>query len=667
MGRLDDIQAFDQYLRRRSPDRRTPVDYVSDVRQFAAACDKPWREVTMHDVDSFVDQQRQAGRSPATVKRRVAALKVFFDFLAEESGDLAWPNPVRSKRHAGKQPQRLPRDLSNEAVERLWSTITGPRDRAWFVLMWCAGLRCGEVVALRLDDVLAAPQGEQPARLRVCGKGRKERIVLLTADAYAVVEVWLCVRPTSATPYVFLNERGQPLTVNGIEWLLRRYGAQVGVPLTPHQLRHTFARQVTEAGMPLTSLSKLLGHAQVSTTEIYTAGADPALAQAYQAAMAHAASPALAQPAPTPATAVPATAVAVLHPAPPPDLAAWAPDLPLALREACLALVRRRLPTWKPQRRRVRANELLCKLASFWRWQLARRPLTQLAELTLSDLRAYQETAHGRGMANSTINRVLSCVMALLHSQADQDQPVAAGVFRLRPLLRPDSLPRHLTPTESQTLDAYVACRLTTSDPAQQLINACYFVLAHSGLRASECLDVQGQDLDLAGQRLLVRQGKGQRDRVVYLSAFAGQALTAYLQGQRPAPAAPLWTQPDGQPLTYQWLYRHLLALGQAAGVAAVSPHRLRHTLATRLLNAGMDITRIQKLLGHAHVTTTQIYARVFDATVEADYRQAMAQIARHQLPLSDAPIPVVDWPIRPDLGSAEALAPAQAALDNSV
>jgi len=81
MGRLDDIQAFDQYLRRRAPDRRTPVDYVSDVRQFAAACDQPWREVTMHDVDSFVDQQRQAGRSPATVKRRVAALKVFFDFL----------------------------------------------------------------------------------------------------------------------------------------------------------------------------------------------------------------------------------------------------------------------------------------------------------------------------------------------------------------------------------------------------------------------------------------------------------------------------------------------------------------------------------------------------------------------------------------------------------
>lgn len=667
MDRLDDIQAFDQYLRRRSPDRRTPVDYVSDVRQFAAACARPWREVTMHDVDSFVDQQRQAGRSPATVKRRVAALKVFFDFLAEESGDLAWPNPVRSKRHASKQPQRLPRDLSNEAVERLWSTITAPRDRAWFVLMWCAGLRCGEVVALRLDDLLAPPQADKPARLRVCGKGRKERSVLLTAEAYAVLAAWCQVRPPSAEPYVFLNERGQPLTVNGIEWLLRRYGAQAGIALTPHQLRHTFARQVTEAGMPLTSLSKLLGHAQVSTTEIYTAGADPALAQAYQAAMAYAASPALAQPAPTSAAAVPVTAGVVRPPAPLPDLAAWAPDLPVAIREACLALVQHRLPTWKPQRRRVRANELLHRLASFWHWQLARRPLTQLAELTLCDLRAYQESEHARGLANSTINRVLSCVMALLHRQADQDQPVAAGVFRLRPLLRPDSLPRHLTPTESQTLDAYVARRLTTSDPEQQLINACYFVLAHSGLRASECLDLQGQDLDLAGQRLLVRQGKGQRDRVVYLSAFAGQALVAYLQGQRPLPAAPLWTHPAGQPLTYQWLYRHLLALGQAAGVAAVSPHRLRHTLATRLLNAGMDITRIQKLLGHAQVTTTQIYARVYDATVEADYRQAMAQIARYQLPLSDTPVPVADWPTEPDLSSFKVLTPALVTLDNSV
>src|SRR5712692_1349078 len=115
------VQAFEAYLRRRFPERRTVVDYTSDVRLFARQCAVAWRAVSLHDVDAFVDQQRQAGLSPATVKRRVAALKTFFDFLAEDSGDLAWPNPVRFKRHAGKQPRRLPRDLSDDTVEQLWA------------------------------------------------------------------------------------------------------------------------------------------------------------------------------------------------------------------------------------------------------------------------------------------------------------------------------------------------------------------------------------------------------------------------------------------------------------------------------------------------------------------------------------------------------------------
>ena len=229
------IQAFEQYLRRRAPERRTAIDYVSDVRQFAAFCSTAWREVTMHDIDAFVDHQRQAGRSAATIKRRVAALKVFFDFLAEESGDLAWPNPVRPKRHAGKQAKRLPRDLSDTDVAALWAVISSPRDRAWFALMWRAGLRVGEVVTLELADILTPAQAEQPARLRVCGKGQKERLVLLTADAYAVLLAWLQVRPASPHPQVFLNQRGQPISANGIQGLLRNYGQQAGCAVTPHQ------------------------------------------------------------------------------------------------------------------------------------------------------------------------------------------------------------------------------------------------------------------------------------------------------------------------------------------------------------------------------------------------------------------------------------------------
>lgn len=126
MDQDESIAQFAQYLIRRFPGRRTAIDYVSDVRQFAAVCSKPWRMVTLQDIDAFVDQQRAAGLSPATVQRRVAALKTFFDFRAEDSGDLRWPNPVRFKRHAGKQPHRLPRDLTDEQLERLAAVVPAP-------------------------------------------------------------------------------------------------------------------------------------------------------------------------------------------------------------------------------------------------------------------------------------------------------------------------------------------------------------------------------------------------------------------------------------------------------------------------------------------------------------------------------------------------------------
>jgi site-specific recombinase XerD len=649
MTRDESLQQFEAYLRRRFPERRTPVDYVSDVRQFARACPKAWRDVDLHDVDAFVDHQRQAGLSPATVKRRVAALKTFFDFLAEDSGDLAWPNPVRFKRHAGKQPRRLPRDLGDETVERLWEQIGEVRDRAWFVLLLRAGLRVGEVVQLDLSDVLAPANGDQPARLRVRGKGQKERLVLVTGDAYQVVAAWLQVRPSHASNRVFLNARGRPLTANGIEWLLRDYSAALGLRVTPHQLRHTFARQVTEAGMPLPSLGKLLGHAQISTTQIYTAGADPGLVQAYQTALARLAAE------PLPSGGVPAVAAPALpdepNPTPPPALpewAQWAPHLPDGLRQASLAWVQRRLPSFGPRRQREKALHALAEFRRFWEWQLAQRPIGQVGELHLSDLWAYQSARAAQGKAASTINDTVWHVVALLRAQAEQDQPVDASVFRLRPLPCPDSLPRYLPEDDWQRLETFVQAQRDDPSPTGRLERACFWVLAHTGLRASECVDLRVGDLDWSGGRLWVRQGKGQRDRVVYLSDATRQALRRYLGERVRHPASPLWLKPDGTPIGYRWLVTHIIALGQAAGVPGVTPHRLRHTLATRLLNGGMEITSIQKLLGHEHLDTTLIYARVLDTTVEADYRRAMRQIEQHQMPLSSTAEPAPHWPAKP-------------------
>jgi site-specific recombinase XerD len=103
---------------------------MSDLRRFPSLCQKAWREIDMHDIDDFVDRQRAGNLKPATIRRRVAALKTFFDFMAEESGDLSWRNPVRFKHHAGAE-KRVPRDLHDD-IERVWQQIASARDRAWF-------------------------------------------------------------------------------------------------------------------------------------------------------------------------------------------------------------------------------------------------------------------------------------------------------------------------------------------------------------------------------------------------------------------------------------------------------------------------------------------------------------------------------------------------------
>jgi integrase/recombinase XerC len=663
MDREESPDKFESYLRRRFPERRTSKDYVSDLRQFMAVCAKPWREVKMQDIDNFVDQQRQSGLKPATVKRRVAALKTFFDFQAEESGDLSWPNPVRMKRHAGKQGHRLPRDLSDEMVERLWHSITSVRDRAWFALLLRAGLRVGEAVGLKLDDVLSPASESQPARLRVCGKGRKERLVLLTADAYAVLQAWLLMRPVVSSTYVFLNERdGGPLSANGIEYCLREYGKQAGVSVTPHQLRHTYARQLTEAGMPITSLGKLLGHSQVSTTQIYTAGADPQLAQAYQQAMQRLAS------APLPLQEAPST----LPPAAPllpfqerPDVSvdweAWGLELPPAIREATLAFVKRRQPLWKPGKRGKRAKVILGEFHRFWSRQMKLRPIQHPTELTLQDFHNFQTLRSTEETVAHTVDYTISLVIELLRQLADQGMSINHTIFRFRPRSRPESLPRHLQEDEAQRLDQFMLERLASSDEQVRLENACCFVLAHTGLRASECLELCVQDLDLPGKRLFVREGKGRKDRVVYLSDTACQALQQYMStASRPAHAL-LFTFPDGRPVSYMWLYQHLLAIGQVIQIPSLTAHRLRHTLATRLLNTGMEITRIQKILGHEHVNTTTIYARIHDQTVETEYRQAMKKIERQQMPLSNVPLLAEDWLMKANIN------PQVKTLDNSV
>lgn len=652
MNNPEALQRFEAYLRRRFPDRRTPVDYVSDVRQFQSLCLKTWDLVTVQDIDQFVDHMHHKELKPATVTRRVMALKVYFEFLANDTNDFDHPNPVHLKRHTAKLGQHLPHDLSDAQVARLWESIQSPRDRALVALMWHAGLRVAEVVGLTLEEVIVTPAVDPtprlPARVRVLGKGQKERIVYLNRPAYSALQAWLGVRPAVSCRTLFLNDRGQPLRANGVEWLLKGYGEKLGIHLTPHRLRHTFARQLIEAQMPVESLASLMGHSQISTTQIYLAGADPAVRQTFDQAMgrlesavptSRAAESSLS-PAPVEAGRPPKTS----RPAEPryPDLpagATWATDLPAAIRQACLAHLERHLPHWRASRRRQNACHVLSVWASFFRFVLERHPLTTVPALTREDLRAYVDRLNARGVKANSVRARIQPVLALLRELNEQGEPIALGLLRVeRPPLT-DRLPRALSESDAQRLEAQARLWLSQDTPAAVRDAACFFLLAHTGMRTCELRDLRQADVDLEQRRLRIEHGKHDRARVVYLTETAANAVRRYLERCPHPEHALLFVTDQGEPVPPWWAMSRMQHLGKAAQVPTVTPHRLRHTLATRLINAEVPITTLQKLLGHRYLSTTQIYARVYDATVERDYRQAMERLEQNQA----IPMPV-EW-----------------------
>jgi site-specific recombinase XerD len=253
------------------------------------------------------------------------------------------------------------------------------------------------------------------------------------------------VRPPRAESAIFLNDRDRPLTANGVEWILDQYGAQLGLHLTPHRLRHTFARRFTEAGMPVESLARLMGHAQISTTQIYLAGADPALRHTFDQAMQHLAAADIAAPAPSlpPAPAASQPGGEPVY-APLPDGRAWATDLPQAIRQDCISYMQRHAHGWRPHQRRGRALQALADLARFFRFVLARRTLAVVSDLQRDDLQAYITTLSNRGLKPTTVKGALDRLFGLLHDLQEQGQPIAPSLFRVERPQRPDPLPRAL-------------------------------------------------------------------------------------------------------------------------------------------------------------------------------------------------------------------------------
>ena len=281
---LSEIEQFQKWLRRRAPHSSTHIHYASDLELFFNSSSKTVSNVTMQDVDQFIEQSQTKGHAIATINRRIAALCSFYRFLAMMSDD-APSNPVRPRRHFMHQGKRLPRDVKDEDLARLFAVVDSRRDRAMFLLMLRCGLRVGEVRNLSMSDLyLYSVLGNLP-RMWLHGKGDKERVVYLSSQAMNALEAWLEIRPNESEQAVFMNRSGRRLTVTGIQLQLAIYCQRAGVWLTCHQLRHTFGRHLVEARVPITTIQKLMGHARIRTTETYLHISDQQVQADYEAAM----------------------------------------------------------------------------------------------------------------------------------------------------------------------------------------------------------------------------------------------------------------------------------------------------------------------------------------------------------------------------------------------
>lgn len=273
-------QQVDQYLERlrsvRRASRATVDGRRRDLERFASYC----REARLtdpaqfdaHHVRGYVAHLRRAKCSGATVRRHLSSLRQFFKGLVDH-GQLKF-NPASEVR-APKQPQALPKTLTKEDAMRLVEAPTGDgadvaRDRALLELFYSSGLRLAELHGLE-----ASAFESDLSEVRVTGKGSKTRIVPVGRKARDALRAWLRRRAELAgadEAALFVSNRGTRLSRGAIQQRLRYWAqrAGLGVRVYPHRLRHSFATHLLEESGDLRAVQELLGHASISTTQVYT-------------------------------------------------------------------------------------------------------------------------------------------------------------------------------------------------------------------------------------------------------------------------------------------------------------------------------------------------------------------------------------------------------------
>ncbi len=272
-GAEQPITRFLNYLdTERNASRHTLTNYAFDLQQFFAFAEHPpITAISAIDIRRFVAHLSTQQLARRSIARKLSCLRSFFRYLCREGAldhnpAAAIPTP--------RLEQRLPSFLDEGQVKRLLTTPAGRkwqcvRDRAILETLYSTGSRVSELAGLNLQDV-----DDISGTIIVRGKGKKERLCPIGQTALKVIDAYLARRPKrlTAPQALFVSQKGTRLTVRQIDRLLVRYVREAGLPRTisPHSLRHSFATHLLDRGADLRSVQELLGHASLSTTQIYT-------------------------------------------------------------------------------------------------------------------------------------------------------------------------------------------------------------------------------------------------------------------------------------------------------------------------------------------------------------------------------------------------------------
>ena len=273
------IQEFLNYITvERGLSRNTIEAYARDLRQFAAFLTltgyDSLAEIHSQTLVAYLRKLQQENLQPSSVTRKLAAIRSFFQYMLRERHLKIDPSVTIDSL---KTPQRLPKVLSEKEIGRLLeqpgaTTPAKLRDKAMLELLYATGVRVSELVSLKLGDL-----NMDMGYIRCFGKGSKERIVPMGGSAQkALLDYLDRARPKivkrAAEDTLFLNHHGRKMTRQGFWQIIQAAARRVGIKtlVTPHMLRHSFATHLLDHGADLRSVQEMLGHADISTTQIYT-------------------------------------------------------------------------------------------------------------------------------------------------------------------------------------------------------------------------------------------------------------------------------------------------------------------------------------------------------------------------------------------------------------